>query len=572
MRRNIKNRKPMNFGLLCAIWMPIVIIIFVLITIIVMNFNYKIWQDNILNSVEIKANSMINLIQELVNDEEALTVNNQITIDLAARDDQEKAYIRLIDRVTEKTITDSKLTAFISVSNEEIEPQHEYNRFKMYYSFIIESGDALKWMKNIREEQEKKYGKNSLEHYTIFYVDEFDITDSDFCIPHGIYAFNLDTETNEKCFIDYYDDSGKSPEEEKIDEYLHSGGREIHLVGTNLNADDFHEVKDFAHFNDKHYSGGAGESHYWDYNPLTTNYRLYNKSFLKGDMVCIRRVPFSTKGIVQQSNAEFQEFVLEYYYMDNFWDYSKEYILPKVYTYFGIYIILSFIILFIIHKRKMFKYEKEAYRRTLTDSISHDLKSPLTALRGYAESLKENLNEDKRVQYSDAILESADYMNHLINGNIELLRLEDMGSVGKKEVVDFVKLSKSLLEKYNPALEERGIMVEVSGEYEKKVNKELITNALENLISNSVKYVSDNGAISILGDKDGYTISNTTDALPDKKPKELWETFVKGDDSRSNEKGSGLGLAIAKQIFDKHKIKAKINYKKETNSFEVNLS
>ena len=66
-------------------------------------------------------------------------------------------------------------------------------------------------------------------------------------------------------------------------------------------------------------------------------------------------------------------------------------------------------------------------------------------------------------------------------------------------------------------------------------------------------------------------ISNTTDKLPDKKPKELWETFVKGDDSRSNEKGSGLGLAIAKQIFDKHRIKAKINYKKDENSFEVTL-
>ena len=96
------------------------------------------------------------------------------------------------------------------------------------------------------------------------------------------------------------------------------------------------------------------------------------------------------------------------------------------------------------------KAEKEEFRRSLTDSISHDLRSPLTALRGYAESLKENLNEDKKEIYADAILESADYMDRLIKGNLELLRLQNKRRAGDKEKCDLVEITGKLFEKYIP--------------------------------------------------------------------------------------------------------------------------
>ena len=207
------------------------------------------------------------------------------------------------------------------------------------------------------------------------------------------------------------------------------------------------------------------------------------------------------------------------------------------------------------------------------DSISHDLKSPLTALRGYAESLKENLNEDKKEEYADAILESSDYMDRLINGNLELLRLEDTRKTGKKENVDLVDLTKGLYEKYLPSLDERGITLNITGKYLKKVDRSLISNAIENLVSNSVKYVNDFGEISVKGTEKGFEIVNTVEELPKKKPEDLWETLVKGDDSRTNEKGSGIGLAIAKRIFDIHKIKAHTQYADgDPKEFKVTLS
>ena len=72
--------------------------------------------------------------------------------------------------------------------------------------------------------------------------------------------------------------------------------------------------------------------------------------------------------------------------------------------------------------------------------------------------------------------------------------------------------------------------------------------------------VAPNGAITLTGEKDGLSLSNTTSSVPDKKPNELWKPFVKGNDSRTGENGSGLGLAIAKRIFDMHKIRSKISY------------
>ena len=96
---------------------------------------------------------------------------------------------------------------------------------------------------------------------------------------------------------------------------------------------------------------------------------------------------------------------------------------------------------------------------------------------------------------------------------------------------------------------------------------------MENLVSNSVKYVNDNGEINVKETEKGFVISNTVEALPNKKPEELWESFVKGDEARSNEKGSGIGLAIAKSIFNLHKFKSSIEYTDgEEKKFEVYLS
>ncbi|MBR3634823.1 MAG: HAMP domain-containing histidine kinase [Lachnospiraceae bacterium] len=240
---------------------------------------------------------------------------------------------------------------------------------------------------------------------------------------------------------------------------------------------------------------------------------------------------------------------------------------------FVIIFIISIICGIIRYKKLSHIYEQEEYRRTLMNSMAHDLKSPLAAMRGYAENLKENLNSEKKDHYADCILKNTDYMNSLISDNLALLKLEYDTSKPGKDKVDLIEVSKELIDKYMPLLGERGVSVNIDGSYIVKGNRAQLSTAVENLISNAVRYVNDKGEIKIDGSKKEYTLSNTASSLPDVEAKELWKPFVKGDDSRSNENGSGLGLSIAKNIFDRHKFKSLIRCDNidEVNRFTITI-
>ncbi|MBP5414404.1 MAG: hypothetical protein ILN61_04065, partial [Lachnospiraceae bacterium] len=164
-----------------------------------------------------------------------------------------------------------------------------------------------------------------------------------------------------------------------------------------------------------------------------------------------------------------------------------------------------FVIIFIISilsgifKYKKYRriYEQEEYRRTLMNSMAHDIKSPLAAMRGYAENLKENLNNEKRDHYADCILKNTDYMNRLISDNLSLLKLEYDTSKPGKDKVDLIELSKELIDKYMPLLGGRDVSVDISGSYLVKGNRAQLITAVENLISNAVRYVNEKGEINI---------------------------------------------------------------------------
>ena len=242
-----------------------------------------------------------------------------------------------------------------------------------------------------------------------------------------------------------------------------------------------------------------------------------------------------------------------------------------------VYIILLIILFaasYLSYKKRLGIYEHEENRRTLMNAMAHDLKSPLMAIRGYAENLKEDVNSDKREHYVDSILKNSDYMNTLITDNLDLLKLEYNTEKTSNDNLELVSLSSKLLEKYRVSLDDRKIKVVTEGTFDIKANGAQMNTAMENLISNAVKYVNDNGEIRITGNRKRFSISNSTeDDFEDVDLKELWKPFVKGDESRSNEGGSGLGLAIAKNVFDRHKVKTQIRTERvnDENTFVVTL-
>ena len=196
-------------------------------------------------------------------------------------------------------------------------------------------------------------------------------------------------------------------------------------------------------------------------------------------------------------------------------------------------------------------YAMDDYRRDMTNTLAHDLKTPLTAISGCAEMLNNDADTDKQKKYSEMILSNVEYMNGIISNVLELSKLEG-GSEPKKEHIDAASLAREVVSKNAPLSEDRGISFTVSGSGEINADRQLMTQVLDNLISNAVKFSPDNSKVTIKVSDSELSVSNPYSAKGDIQAEKLWQPFVKGDSSRSGQNGSGLGLYIVKNICDRH--------------------
>ena len=192
-------------------------------------------------------------------------------------------------------------------------------------------------------------------------------------------------------------------------------------------------------------------------------------------------------------------------------------------------------------------FAMEDYRRDMTNTMAHDLKTPLMAISGAAENMKNITDEEKRMHYADMILSNVDYMNGIIGSVLELAKTEQITRT-KKEPVDLKALTEKSAARYSDVIEEKGITLTVEGEGTVKADSSMMGQAVENLISNAVKYTTKGGSINVSISGKEYTVENDSHEVSDKTAEELWKPFVKGDNSRSAKLGSGLGLSIVKNI------------------------
>ena len=223
----------------------------------------------------------------------------------------------------------------------------------------------------------------------------------------------------------------------------------------------------------------------------------------------------------------------------------------------GLFIGIAFsVILSVVSYNKyLTQYEIDNYRRSMTSALAHDLKTPLTAIMGYSENLKSNIHSEKREYYADAVIENVRYMNEIITGTLELVKIEEQDTKLNKTDIDMISVANELLAKYKAEFEDRGITVSVSGKCIVKADRELISRAVENLISNAVKYTADGGKTEITADEKQFIICNSCDEKLTGKTEDFCKAFGKADESRSNRKGSGMGLAIVKNIAQLHKFR-----------------
>jgi signal transduction histidine kinase len=200
-------------------------------------------------------------------------------------------------------------------------------------------------------------------------------------------------------------------------------------------------------------------------------------------------------------------------------------------------------------------------RRQLLADVSHELMTPLTAMRGYIETLtmaELRLENETRERYLRIVDEETRRLERIIGDLLELSRLEGGGSALEHELVDIGQLFERIAERHERELRERRVTLlrRVDPGAEAVVgDADRLEQALQNLATNALKHTPDNGEISLSATPAGEMVRLAVrDTGPGISPEHLpliFDRFYKADASRKTP-GSGLGLSIVKAIIERH--------------------
>ena len=196
----------------------------------------------------------------------------------------------------------------------------------------------------------------------------------------------------------------------------------------------------------------------------------------------------------------------------------------------------------------------EAVRRDFVANASHELKTPITALRGFAETLLEDdLPEDLRREWLASIRANALRLQRLVEDLLDLSRLESGGWVAREDLVDVGALAEDVIAEVGPMAEERGVALRKLGDAMVVGDEQGLEQVFKNLLENAVRYTPEGGVVSIGIEGNAETVRlvvrDTGSGIPTPALSRIFERFYRVDPARSRaEGGTGLGLAIVKHL------------------------
>ena len=208
------------------------------------------------------------------------------------------------------------------------------------------------------------------------------------------------------------------------------------------------------------------------------------------------------------------------------------------------------------NQRKKLMNDKE---RMMAD-ISHDLKTPITSIQGYAKALSDGIiPEGDKDKYIKIIYEKSKKLTDLINIFHEYSKLEHPDFTLTFEKVDLSEYLRAYIALKYEDIVENGFDIEVDipeEEVEVKIDKVQLQRLFDNILGNSIKHNEKGTNIYVSleerGDVCEIIIADDGKGVPKEIADNIFEAFTVGDESRNSKQGSGLGLAIAKAIVDLH--------------------
>jgi len=203
----------------------------------------------------------------------------------------------------------------------------------------------------------------------------------------------------------------------------------------------------------------------------------------------------------------------------------------------------------------------ETMRKDFVANVSHELKTPLTSIKGFVETLLEGAwKDEKNAQHFLGIIrDHAQRLDNLVNDLLSLSYLEskdisvDKADIKTKELVD------DILAGFKSQLKKRRLQVrnDLPGELLVKADKDKLSQVFTNLIDNAIKFNKEGGSVKIYSQESAnlikITVEDTGVGIPPKDLPRIFERFYRVDKGRSREMGgTGLGLSIVKHIVELH--------------------
>ncbi len=209
------------------------------------------------------------------------------------------------------------------------------------------------------------------------------------------------------------------------------------------------------------------------------------------------------------------------------------------------------------------KMTAEKLRREFSANVSHELKTPLQSILGYAEIMKNGLVKDEDKQrFLERIHAEAGNMIELIQNIMELSRLDENKTLDEFEDVDLLKLAQSVTLRLKHKAQTKGVTLNVNGSSACVCGvQSILSEVLYNLVDNSIKYNKDNGKVDVKvldgSEEVTVSVSDTGIGIGAADRERVFERFYRADKSHSKEiGGTGLGLSIVKHgvLFHKGRV------------------